>query len=46
MPQVIYIFSDMEFNCCMEKADKTVYENAKQRFEAAGYQMPAVVFTM
>ena len=44
MPQVIYIFSDMEFNCCMEKADKTVYENAKQRFEAAGYQMPAVVF--
>ncbi len=44
MPQVIYIFSDMEFNYCMRNADKTVYENAKDRFEIYGYQMPAVVF--
>ena len=44
MPQVLYIFSDMEFNCCMRNADKTVYENARERFEAYGYQMPAVVF--
>ena len=44
IPQVIYIFSDMEFNCCMHNADKTVYENARERFETAGYQMPAVVF--
>ncbi len=44
MPQVIYIFSDMEFNYCMRNADKTVYENARERFEAYGYQMPAVVF--
>ena len=44
MPQVIYIFSDMEFNCCMCNADKTVYENAREQFEAAGYRMPAVVF--
>lgn len=44
LPQVIYIFSDMEFNCCMENADKTVYENARERFEACGYRMPAVVF--
>ena len=44
LPSVIYIFSDMEFNCCMENADKTVYENARERFEACGYQMPAVVF--
>jgi len=41
---VIYIFSDMEFNCCMRNADKTVYENARELFEAFGYQMPAVVF--
>ena len=44
LPQVIYIFSDMEFNCCMKNADQTVYESARERFEAAGYQMPAVVF--
>ncbi len=44
IPKVIYIFSDMEFNCCMYNADKTVYENARERFEKAGYQMPAVVF--
>ena len=34
----------MEFNCAMRNADKTVYENAKELFEAYGYQMPAVVF--
>ena len=44
MPRVLYIFSDMEFNCAMHNADKTVYENARERFEVAGYQMPAVVF--
>lgn len=44
MPAVLYIFSDMEFNCAMRNADKTVYENAKELFEAFGYQMPAVVF--
>ena len=44
MPSVIYIFSDMEFNWCMRNADKTVYDNARERFEAFGYRMPAVVF--
>ena len=44
MPQTIYIFSDMEFDCCMENADKTVYENAREHFEENGYTMPAVVF--
>ena len=44
LPSVIYIFSDMEFNCAMRNADRTVYENARERFEAHGYQMPAVVF--
>lgn len=44
MPQVIYIFSDMEFNSCMTNAGETVYENARRRFEEAGYRMPAVVF--
>lgn len=44
MPSVLYIFSDMEFNCAFLNPNKTVYENAQEKFEAAGYQMPAVVF--
>ena len=44
MPAVLYIFSDMEFNCAMRNADKTVYEACKAKIEAHGYQMPAVVF--
>lgn len=44
MPAVLYIFSDMEFNCAMRNADKTVYEACKEKFERCGYQMPAVVF--
>lgn len=44
MPQVLYIFSDMEFNQAVEKPDETIFENARLRFERAGYQMPAVVF--
>ena len=44
MPQVLYIFSDMEFNCAVRDADRTVYENARELYEAYGYRMPAVVF--
>ena len=44
IPQVLYIFSDMEFNCCIKDASRTVYDNARELFEAYGYQMPAVVF--
>ena len=44
MPEAIYIISDMEFDVCMEKADKSVFDNAKGRFEAAGYRLPKVVF--
>ena len=44
MPAVLYIFSDMEFNQAVRSPDKTVYENAREQYEANGYQMPAVVF--
>lgn len=44
LPSVIYIFSDMEFNRCMKNADKTMYENARELYEAYGYQMPVLVF--
>ena len=44
MPDTLYIISDMEFNAAMENPDKSVYESAKEKFEACGYAMPAVVF--
>lgn len=44
LPEVLYIFSDMEFNQAIEKPDKTIFENARMKFEAAGYHLPAVVF--
>lgn len=44
MPAVLYIISDTEFDCAICDPDKTVYENAREKFEAFGYQMPAVVF--
>ena len=44
MPSVLYIISDMEFNCAIANPDKTVYESAKAMFKKAGYELPAVVF--
>ena len=44
MPSAIYIISDMEFNQCVSKANKTLFDNAKDRFAAYGYELPAVVF--
>ena len=44
IPQVLYIFSDMEFNMAIQNPGKTVYEKAKELFKAHGYEMPAVVF--
>ena len=44
IPSVLYIISDMEFNCAIDDPSKTVYENARAKFESFGYQLPAVVF--
>ena len=44
MPSVIYIFSDMEFNMAFRNPDKTVYENAREKFALFGFELPAVVF--
>ncbi|MBQ9167161.1 MAG: DUF2828 family protein [Oscillospiraceae bacterium] len=44
MPAAIYIFSDMEFNCAVRDPNKTVYDNARERFAKHGYQLPAVIF--
>ena len=43
MPETLYIISDMEFDCC-RNAGLTQFQNAKQMFERAGYQLPNIVF--
>lgn len=44
LPSVLYIISDMEFNCAVRNPDETIYQNASERFESYGYHLPAVVF--
>ena len=34
----------MEFDVCVANADKSVFENAKERFRYHGYKLPEVVF--
>jgi hypothetical protein len=38
----LYVISDMEFNCACD--DNTNYEVAKKKYEAAGYDLPKIVF--
>lgn len=44
LPSKLLIISDMEFNRCMRGSDITNFENAKHKFESAGYTLPDVVF--
>lgn len=44
LPATLYIISDMEFNCCVQNAGATNFENAKAKFAAHGYQLPRIVF--
>lgn len=44
LPARLYIISDMEFDCCMENASDTNFENAKALFAQHGYRLPDVVF--
>ena len=34
----------MEFDYCVQNPSRTIFENAKARFEEYGYRLPAVVF--
>lgn len=43
MPELLYIISDMEFDEGVDP-DKTVFEDAKEKFEDYGYQLPQVVY--
>lgn len=44
MPSVLYIISDMEFNCAVRNPGMTIYENARESFLKCGYDFPAIVF--
>ncbi len=44
LPEKLYIISDMEFDCCVFNSSLTNFENAKRKFEAAGYRLPQIVF--
>ncbi len=44
LPSTLYIVSDMEFDECTGYAGDTPFEAAKKEYEAAGYELPVVVF--
>ena len=44
LPEKLIIISDMEFNACVKNAGTTNFNNAKAKFEMAGYKLPEVVF--
>lgn len=43
MPKILLIMSDMQFNCCTGY-DNSAIEMIRRKYEAAGYEAPAVVF--
>jgi len=42
MPETVYIISDMEFDAC--DTGKTNYEEIKEKYRLAGYEVPNLVF--
>ncbi len=44
LPKKLYVISDMEFDACAVNSSLTNFENAKQLYEAAGYELPLLVF--
>ena len=44
IPSRLIIFSDMEFDWCAENSGMTNFENAKAKYNAAGYKLPKLVF--
>ncbi len=43
MPSVLYVISDMQFNCC-RSVGKSNLETWKEKFSRYGYEMPTIVF--
>jgi len=44
MPTKILIFSDMEFNSCIDNPDNTAMESIRQQYSEYGYVLPKIVF--
>lgn len=44
LPAKLILISDMEFNSCVHHASETNFENAKRKYEEAGYQLPEIIF--
>ncbi len=44
IPKVVYIISDMEFDSVRGGSSETNYEAARRKFNAAGFELPHVVF--
>ena len=44
MPSAVVIYSDMEFNRSVTNPYGNLYDDCREAFEKAGYEMPAVVF--
>jgi len=43
MPETLVIFSDMQFDTCVEHDDSAI-EMIERKYQAAGYELPKVVF--
>lgn len=44
MPEILMIFSDMEFDSACSDKSNTVYETCEEMFKEKGYELPIVVF--
>ena len=44
MPTVLYIVSDMEFDCACENPNESIFKNAQKKYNNAGYEIPQIVF--
>ena len=44
MPSKIFIISDMQFNCAVPDNSKTNFEAIDEKYKAAGYKRPVLVF--
>lgn len=44
LPAKLILISDMEFDRCVVNASLSVFENARQNYEAFGYTLPQIVF--
>lgn len=44
MPSILYIFSDMQFDTACNDNNRTNFEVIEQKYAAAGYERPIIVF--